>query len=539
MGLARGLASPPAALLAGALQAMSIAEPWRGAPLWWLQTLSLAWLVWQLAHRAGRQTSWSASTWIQPETGPAWRRAFGLAWLFGLGWLAGTFWWLFTSMHTYGGLAAPLAAAGVLALALFLALYYAAVCALFKHFSFTHRAVNALVFAACWLLAELARGVLWTGFPWGASGYAHISGLLFPLARWVGVYGIGAAAAGLAMLLAQVRRSDLRDPKIWAMCGYGAMLLFGLHAQRQLTLNNYRHDQPPLSVALLQGNIPQDEKFQAGTGIPLALQWYSRQLYGSQADLTLAPETAIPLLPQQLSPGYLDGLRSWFSTWGDHRAALVGMPLGNAAQGYTNSVIGWSPAEPSAYRYDKHHLVPFGEFIPPLFQWFVRMMDIPLGEFSQGALVQPSLHWAGERIAPTICYEDLFTEELAARFAQEAQAPTIFANLSNIAWFGDSVAIDQHLHISQMRALEFERPFLRATNTGATAIIDHRGNVVQQLPSAQRAVLTGEVTGHQQRTPYARWMAVTGLWPLAAWALVVLGLALWQHRRGKLRCATS
>ena len=97
--------------LAGALQAMSIAEPWRGAPLWWLQTLSLAWLVWQLAHRAGRQTSWSASTWIQPETGPAWRRAFGLAWLFGLGWLAGTFWWLFTSMHTYGGLNPVLAAA--------------------------------------------------------------------------------------------------------------------------------------------------------------------------------------------------------------------------------------------------------------------------------------------------------------------------------------------------------------------------------------------------------------------------------------------
>ena len=510
-----------AMLPAGWLHAASLAWPGHGAALWWLQLLSLALLCKALLAAPRR------------------RDGALLGWLFGTSWLVGTFWWLFISMHTYGGLAAPLAAAGVLALALFLALYYAAVCALFKHFSFTHRAVNALVFAACWLLAELARGVLWTGFPWGASGYAHISGLLFPLARWVGVYGIGAAAAGLAMLLAQVRRSDLRDPKIWAMCGYGAMLLFGLHAQRQLTLNNYRHEQPPLSVALLQGNIPQDEKFQAGTGIPLALQWYSRQLYASQADLTLAPETAIPLLPQQLSPGYLDGLRSWFSTWGDHRAALVGMPLGNAAQGYTNSVIGWSPAEPSAYRYDKHHLVPFGEFIPPLFQWFVRMMDIPLGEFSQGALVQPSLHWAGERIAPTICYEDLFTEELAARFAQEAQAPTIFANLSNIAWFGDSVAIDQHLHISQMRALEFERPFLRATNTGATAIIDHRGNVVQQLPSAQRAVLTGEVTGHQQRTPYARWMAVTGLWPLAAWALVVLGLALWQHRRGKLRCATS
>ncbi len=207
------------------------------------------------------------------------------------------------------------------------------------------------------------------------------------------------------------------------MCGYGAMLLFGLHAQRQLTLNNYRHDQPPLSVALLQGNIAQDEKFQAGTGIPLALQWYSRQLYASQADLTLAPETAIPLLPQQLEPRLPGRPALLVQHLGRPPGRLVGMPLGNAAQGYTNSVIGWSPAEPSAYRYDKHHLVPFGEFIPPLFHWFVRMMDIPLGEFSQGALVQPSLHWAGERIAPTICYEDLFTEELAARFAKKRKRP--------------------------------------------------------------------------------------------------------------------
>ncbi len=175
MGLARGLASPPAALLAGALQALSIAEPWRGAPLWWLQTLSLAWLVWQLAHRAGRQTSWSASTWIQPETGPALRRAFGLAWLFGLGWLAGTFWWLFTSMHTYGGLNPVLAAAAVLALAGGLALYYALAGAAFVALVparglARHPARATLLFAALWTLAELARGRWLTGFPWGACG---------------------------------------------------------------------------------------------------------------------------------------------------------------------------------------------------------------------------------------------------------------------------------------------------------------------------------------------------------------------------------
>lgn len=510
-----------AVLPAGGLHAASLAWPGNGTALWWLQLLSLAVLCKALLAAPRR------------------RDAALLGLLFGTSWLVGTFWWLFTSMHTYGGLAAPLAAAGVLALAAFLALYYAAACALFKHFSFTHRAGNALVFAACWLLAELARGVLWTGFPWGASGYAHTSGLLFPLARWVGVYGIGAAAAGLAMLLAQARRDDLRDPKIWGLCGYGAMVLFGFHAQRQLTLNNYRHEVAPMSVALLQGNIAQDEKFQPGSGIPLALEWYSRQLYASQADLTVAPETAIPLLPHQLSHGYLDGLRSWFSTWGGHQAALVGIPLGNEVQGYTNSAVGWSPDERSAYRYNKHHLVPFGEFIPPLFQWFVRQMEIPLGEFTAGTPLQAPFVWAGERIAPHICYEDLFTEELAAYFADPAQAPTVLANLSNIAWFGNSVAIDQHLHISEMRALEFERPILRATNTGATAIINHRGQVVQRLPAARQGVLTGQVQGHRPLTPYARWMSVTGLWPLAGVGIAVLGIALWQQRRQRLRCVKT
>lgn len=506
-----------AMLPAGLLHAGALAWPGSGAALWWLQLASLAIL--------GKAVLTAARV----------RDAAWLGLIFATTWLAATFCWLFTSMHTYGGLAAPLAAAAVLALALFLALYYAGACALFKLFTFRHRAVLAVLFAACWLLAELARGVLWTGFPWGASGYAHISGPLNPLARWVGVYGIGAFAAGLAMLLAQVRRSDGLDPKIWASCGYAAMLLVGVHLHRQQVLNKYEPENPPLTVALLQGNIAQDEKFQLGTGVPLALEWYSRQLFASHADLVIAPETAIPLLPQQLSYGYLDRLRSWFTTWGGHQAALVGIPLGNATQGYTNSALGWSPDERSAYRYNKHHLVPFGEFIPPLFRWFVRLMDIPLGEFTPGAVAQAPFLWAGERIAPHICYEDLFTAELGARFADAQQAPTIFANLSNIAWFGNSLAIDQHLHISQMRALEFERPFIRATNTGATAIIDHRGQVVQRLPSGQRGVLTGQVQGRTLATPYARWVAHTGLWPLALLAVVALGLALWRQRIERLR----
>ncbi len=239
----------------------------------------------------------------------------------------------------------------------------------------------------------------------------------------------------------------------------------------------------------------------------------------AKAALVVGPETAIPILPAQLPDGYLDALRG---AMGAGRAALVGIPLGSFEKGYTNTVLGLRAGAPD-YQYDKHHLVPFGEFIPPLFKWFVRMMNIPLGDFNRGAVGQPSFDWQGQRLAPNICYEDLFGEELGARFIDPAQAPTVFVNISNIAWFGDSLAIDQHLQISRMRALEFERPMLRATNTGATVIIDHRGVVTHALPRQQRGVLVGEVEGRTAITPYAWWVARLGLWPL--WLLGALAVA--------------
>jgi apolipoprotein N-acyltransferase len=267
--------------------------------------------------------------------------------------------------------------------------------------------------------------------------------------------------------------------------------------------------------------------------VPVALRWYGEQLRDDRASLVVAPETAIPLLPQQLPAGYLDALRERFSH-GD-QAALIGIPLGSMREGYTNSAIGLEPGAP-VYRFDKHHLVPFGEFIPPLFRWFTDLMNIPLGDFNRGPLGQPTFDWHGQRLAPNICYEDLFGEELAVHFIDAARAPTILVNMSNIGWFGDTVAIDQHLQISRMRALEFRRPMIRATNTGATAIIDHRGRVLRSLPRLTRGVLTGEVVGQTGITPYAWWVARAGLWPLWFLALAV-AVATWWRRRGTARAA--
>ena len=548
MRLNPGLRSLPLGLalgLAGLLQAAALAWPWpllwpAGEPVAGLQILSLAWLL-LLLQRA-----------------PTARSAFLRGWLWATAWLGGSFWWLFVSMHTYGGLPAPLALLGVLALAAALGLYYAGAAALFWRWREAGLGWRLTAFVALWTLAELARGLLLTGFPWGAGGYAQVDALA-PLAPWVGVYGMGAVAAALALLAAQAlallaRRAapvDSSDANTGAAAGPASSAARSLAVAGLLGLvllgwpGVARHwagwvpvwTQPAgkLSALLLQGNIPQDEKFQPGSGMPLALSWYRLQsilaLRQGQLDLVVAPETAIPVLPQQLPANWwqplLQGVQQGRS------ALMLGLPMGSPEQGYTNSALSWRPGQDEPLRYDKQHLVPFGEFIPTGFRWFTEQMQIPLGDFRRGAPVQPTLDWAGQRIAPNICYEDLFGEELARGFVAPALAPTVLVNLSNIAWFGDTVAIDQHRQISRLRALELQRPMLRATNTGATLAIDHLGQVTHELPRLTRAVLAVEVEGREGLTPYARWAGRFGLWPLGLLGVVALALA-WR-RTGRSR----
>lgn len=521
------LALVPIMAVAGLAQAMSIAAPWNGQPQWWLQLLSLAVLAWTL-ERLRRNADSGSGT---PR--PSWRAGALAGWSFATAWLCGSTWWLFISMHTYGGLPAPLAAIATLALSAALALYYALAAALQVAWAPRRAPARALLFAALWTLAELLRNTWFTGFPWGAGGYAHLDGPLIGLARDIGVYGIGAVAAFVAALCAAWLESldgaSWRRPAQWLAPALGAALL-GWGGYTSHCLNNgcgAGHEAEArsagrLRVALLQGNIPQDEKFIPGGGVATALRWYGEQLQANQAPLVITPETAIALLPAQLPPGYLDAIAARYAS--GTQAAIVGLPLGQGRE-YTNSVLAFAPGRAQPYRYDKHHLVPFGEFVPSMFRWFTDMMHIPLGDFRRGGLAQARFEWQGQRIAPNICYEDLFGDEIGASFGDESTAPTVLLNVSNIAWFGDSIAIDQHEAISRMRALEFERPMLRATNTGATVAIDHRGRVTHSLPRLTRGVLQVEVEGRRGLTPYARWVSRFGLWPLWIGALAIAAAA--------------
>jgi apolipoprotein N-acyltransferase len=503
--------------LGGIAQALSLAWPFEGAfkgeAQGWLQCVSLG----VLAYSIDRSTSN--------------KQAFVKAWVFSIAWLSASIWWLFISMHRYGGLPAPIAALAVALMAAGLSLFYGSAASLYQAICKTCVGVlpRASAFAAVWSLAEMVRGTLWTGFPWGAVGYAHTDSLLRHWAPWLGVYGICGLTAFIAMGVAAERkdsRSAAHTTQI-SIVVITAILGYTWFTSPSQKTNEAALSEKAISVTLLQGNIPQDLKF--GEGVNHALRDYREALLSSSSDLTVTPETAIPLIKQQVPERYWEQLEAHFGK--GKQAALIGLPLAmRSEQGqllYSNSAIALmaqpSPAATASYQYDKHHLVPFGEFVPPLFQWFVRMMNIPLGDFTRGDVVQPSFEFKGERIAPNICYEDLFGEELARSFADPTRAPTLMVNLSNIAWFGDTVAIDQHLNISRMRALEMGRPMLRATNTGATAIINAQGQVTHRLPSAVQGVLTAEVYGvHGPVTPYAQWVSVLGLWPLAGVALMTL-----------------
>ncbi len=503
----------------GVLQGWSIASPWSGQPLWWLQLLSMAWLVRQLARASTPRASIDS---VLPFT---------------VAWFSSSLWWLYTSMHDYGGLAAPLAILAVLALCTFLSCFYVGACAAFVKLK-SHRALlGATSFAALWLLAELVRGTVLSGFPWSAIGYAHIEGPFSGLAPWVGVYGISFAAAWLTALFVLTRSCALKIALLVLL------LLRAYQFGHEDTLPTTQSTST-LTIRLLQGNIAQNEKFDATTGVDLALGWYQTQLLQAitdGVDLVVAPETAIPVLPSELPSGYWNTLQSAFAAQ-TRTAGLIGIPIGSLSGGFTNSVLGLQgkvnagSQEALAYRYDKHHLVPFGEYIPPLFRWFTNLMHIPLGDFAQGAVAQPSMVHAGSLFAPNICYEDLFGEELAARFRDPKTAPGVLVNLSNMGWFAkpnqNSVAIDQHLNISRMRALEFDRPVIRATNTGATAIVNRHGVVTHSLPRASRAALTGTVSIEPLRlTPYTQWVSQLWLWPLYGLCFCVMALAFYLKKR--------
>ena len=502
-----------AALALGLIHALSLSV----AGAWWLQWLAFGLFAALIASQG--DTHWFT------------RRSAAIGFSFGLGWFVAGVCWLFISMHRYGGMPAPLAGLALLLFCAYLSIFPAGASALAAWLSRARRThpdarpratALACALAGTFTLAELLRGALFTGFPWLAPGYAHTDGPFGGLAPLVGVFGVGAAAclsAALAALAVHegLRRRPLRAaPFITAIALAGAgWLADRSHFETAATT--------PLHVDLIQGNVAQDMKFDPARA-RAAMNAYADALQPGRAHLTVLPETAWTV-PWHLTPPDVAARIRGALAAGSRVA--IGMPLiaQENAQRLTNSVAVIGPEGTIVSRYDKTHLVPFGEFIPWGFRWFVAMMNIPLGDFGRGLESQPMLDMAGHLIAFNICYEDLFGDELARQVRAGAN---LLINVSNIAWFGDSHAQEQHLQIARMRSRELARPMLRATNTGVTAAIDHRGVVLDRLPGQQVGALRLSITPTRGITPFARWANLPA-W-LTAFALLA-SAALVARRR--------
>lgn len=413
------------------------------------------------------------------------RRAFLLGWLFGLGYFLAGVSWVYISLSIFGGMPGWLAALATLLFCATLALYPALAAAVFKRWQPVSPLRQALFFGALWLFSDWLRGWLFTGFPWLGLGYTQSTpSPLAGFAPLFGVYGLTLLVATLGALLA-LRRRGLAILVLAALTGWGLQRIDWTQPAG-----------PAFSVALIQGNVPQDMKFRPEF-FAHTLALYRELIAQHPAQLTLLPETAIPAFFDRLPPEFIDDLQQLAR----HQKGnlLMGVPQSLEDGRYLNSAISLGSAPTQSY--SKSHLVPFGEFIPPGFGWFMRLANIPLADFSRPSQPQPPLTLSGQSVAPNICYEDAFGEEII----QALPAATVLVNLSNTAWFGDSLAQPQHLQISSLRALETGRPMLRATNTGMTAVIAPDGRVTAALPAFRRGVLTAQVRGYQGMTPYARY----------------------------------
>ncbi len=449
--------------------------------------------------------------------------AFRIGLVFGFGFFCAGTGWLYVALHDYGGMPMLLSALAIALFAGFLALFPAAAgyaqarlhAKLAGHAGLHSGIVLLLLIPAVWVFSEWVRGNIFTGFPWLTAGYSQVP--YSPLAGYapvLGVYGVSlfcAISAGLLVWLWQAgfsrqgRFALVLLVLVW-LIGAGLQQMAWTHAEGE-----------PLKVALLQGNIEESAKFEEGSLVS-TLETYRRLAESSDARLIVMPETALPILREEMPPLYAEKLLQHVrSNAGDILLGLFERERGL----YYNSVVSLGSSPTQHYR--KNHLVPFGEFIPlrPLLGVLINeVLHIPMGDQARGGERQQVLQVAGQKVAVDICYEDVFGEEII-RYLPEA---TMLVNVTNDAWYGHSHAAMQHNQISSMRALETGRMMLRATNTGVTSVIDRDGRILQTLPQHEEGVLTAAVQGYAGRTPYVVWgnaavLLLAGLLLAAAWLI--------------------
>lgn len=454
--------------------------------LWWLPFLSIP--VW-----------FSALNHCSPK------EAGKLGFIFGFGWFASGISWVHVAIDQFGGLPLAVSLLLMMLLCFYLALFPALASYFSAKFSPTKH-VNLWLLSVFWLISETLRGYLLTGFPWLSLGYTQIDSPLSSFAPVIGEFGLNS----IVLLICISIFFLLQRKNIYLTCSIIlsiSITSFALNQSQWVTPSGKN-----IKVALVQGNIKQEIKWQPEQEWPTMLKYLDLTRINYDADIIIWPESAITAI-EPLAQEFL--MLANKSSALQNSAIITGiLNYDFDTKEYFNSLITLGKKHNSdtegSYeynhqnRYSKYHLLPIGEFVP--FQEWLRpiapLFNLPQSSFSAGNYVQPNLIAKDINILPLICFEIAFPAQLKANFNGTTD---LLLTVSNDSWFGDSHGPHQHLDIARMRAIEFGRPLIRATNNGVTAAIDHEGKVIHTIAQFTESVLKAEINLVNGFTPYQQW----------------------------------
>ncbi|MCG3722484.1 apolipoprotein N-acyltransferase [Vibrio cincinnatiensis] len=495
------LIRPFLALCVGAITPLAFA-PYQ---LWPLAILSPCLLLLLIHHRSAKQAAFIGYCWGLGQFG------FGIS-------------WVHVSIDTFGGLPKIASFSLMLLLVGYLSFYSGLFAwALNRFFPRAHWSRFLLASPVLWLTFDWLRGWVMTGFPWLWLGYSQIDS---PLASFAPLGGVELIT--LVVLMCASSFSYVCLTHAWRFLLIPIALFsisFAFKAQTWVTPEPER----TTTLAIIQGNIQQSLKWHPNQRWPTIMKYTDLSRENWDADIIIWPEAAIPAFELELGP-YLSNLDS--AARMNKSAVITGILNYNEQGQYFNSVLALGNTPYGDYRYDvehryhKHHLLPFGEFVP-LEKWLrplAPLFNLPMSSFSRGEYVQPNIFAANYAFAPALCYEIIFNEQLRTNVTEQTD---FLLTLSNDAWFGRSNGPLQHMEIARMRALELGKPLVRSTNNGVTAITDQYGKITHQLPQFETGVLRAEITPTRGQTPYYRW----GSWPLYIWCSLSLAISFLVTRR--------
>ena len=441
--------------------------------------------------------------------------------LFGLGYFVIGLWWIYISLHDVGGMNVALSCMAVFLLSAYMAVYFAL--ATLTLTLLCKSRLTGLFLAASWVVMEFLRGYIFTGFPWMGLAESQFNGPFAPIAPF-----FGGLACTFLVIWTSWEILQIQKHAVMSLVSIASVIALSQLAGLMTFTKPFGE---PVTVRLIQGNFEQTLKFNP-QAIGEQIDFYTSEIKKGATNLIIIPETAFPWPQNNLPSGLLNYLQDFSNASKSNiLLGLIGEIQSETGVKYTNRATGLSP-NTAPYQFDKIHLVPFGEFIPPGFHWFIEAFRVPMSDFARGGHEQAPFSikqsdQADINAAITICYEDVFGGELASRVSNSEKPVNLLINMTNLAWFGKSQASSQQLRLSQLRSLETGLPALRATNTGITSVLGPNGKVLASLPEFSQASLITQVQAYAGKTPYVRW----GNFPILSISCVLLIWGLIRHRR--------